>query len=128
MHGESPSATKREQYLQITNPTHNSPKYYSHSYPQICHSPPTLQEAFMKLNIGGGALSQDTAQPITLANRVQAKALHINGLTPHCDKTHNRLMNYNPCARVDDLEAICKDILKAVGPNSTNAYTALKFT
>jgi hypothetical protein len=37
-------------------------------------------------------------------------------------------MTCNPCAGVADLKAICKDILKAVGPNSTNAYAALNFT
>jgi hypothetical protein len=63
-----------------------------------------------------------------LANGVQAQALHINGLTPHCDQTYSYIMTCNPCAGVADLKAICKDILKAVGPNSTNSYAALYFT
>ncbi len=37
-------------------------------------------------------------------------------------------MTCNPCVGVTDLKAICKDILKAVEPNSTNAYAALNFT
>jgi hypothetical protein len=36
-------------------------------------------------------------------------------------------MNCNSCAEVADLKAICKDILKAEGPNSA-AYNALNFT
>jgi hypothetical protein len=36
-------------------------------------------------------------------------------------------MNYNPCAGVADLEAICKDIVKAVGANSAVAYNAHDF-
>ncbi len=74
------------------------------------------------------ALSPDMAEPITLANGVRAQALYINGLTPHCDQNHSYLMTCNPCACVADLKAICKDILKVVGPNSTNAYAALNFT
>lgn len=64
---------------------------------------------------------------MNLANGVQAQALHINGLTPHCGQTHTYLMNFNPCAVVVDLKALCKDILMAVGPSSTTAYNALNF-
>jgi len=95
---------------------------------RIPHSPPALQEAFVKLNIGLDALSPYTAEPITLANGVLAQALYINGLIPHCDQTHSYLVTCNPCAGVADLKAICKDILEAVGPNSTSAYAALNFT
>jgi len=95
---------------------------------QISHSPPALQEAFVKLNIGLDALSTNKAEPITLANGVLAQALPINGLAPNNDQTHNYLMTCNLCAGVADLKAICKDILKALGPNSTNAYAALNFT
>ena len=89
---------------------------------------PTLKETFVKLNIGPDALSPDEAEPIILANGVQAQTLHINGLTPHCDQIHNYLVTCNPSAGVADLKTICKDILKAVGPNSTNSHAALSFT
>ena len=94
---------KGENYLLSIHTTHNSIKHYSHNYSQNCYSPPALQEAFVKLNIGLDALSQDKAEPITLANGVQAQALHINGLTPHCDQTHIYLMTCNSCAGVADL-------------------------
>jgi hypothetical protein len=107
---------------------HNYAKHYSQKYPQTCRSPLTFQEAFVQLIIGGETLSPDRTKPVIPANGVQAQALHINGLTQHCDQTHNYSMNCNPCAWVANLKAISKDKLKVVGPKSTTAYSALNFT
>jgi hypothetical protein len=81
------------------------------------------QEIYAKLGIKNATLSPDTPEPNIMASGVLAQALHFNGLTPHTAQAHNFLMTCNPCAGVADLKAICKDILRACGPDSATYYT-----
>ena len=66
--------------------------------------------------------------PISMANGVQAHALHINGTSPYTDQQCTYLMTYSLCFRVHDIKGIIKYILFCVSDNPVAAYDALQFS